>query len=333
MAVRQAQLPAAPEMEPLCRVACSKSSSRLPSSGPRSLVGELVHQATLGAEVGGLDMWKQAWCRWPPWRRCQEVVVGRGVRRQHGLEFAACVDRLGPDVGNVLQTISYGCQPLRFNRFLPLPFSVASHGEHGGFAGCGCGFEFSFQRVFSVQAASFCCYPCRRPSLGVPRSTGPHGLIAHDQGLLKHLDCVAAGDIGRCRAVERGAPVTVRQCHGLRIGLWSGAVAGARLAVSRFKGRGLVLAGLNTLLALPSVVVGLVVACCCRAQGRWGFWAGCSVSRRWWWRRRCWVVPVVTALRAGHRRCRPCPRRAVAIAGSQPLAAGSPAAVGSGLRC
>jgi hypothetical protein len=40
-------------MEPLCRVACSKSSSGLPSSGPRSRWWvNWYTKATLGAEVG-----------------------------------------------------------------------------------------------------------------------------------------------------------------------------------------------------------------------------------------------------------------------------------------
>jgi tungstate transport system permease protein len=50
-----------------------------------------------------------------------------------------------------------------------------------------------------------------------------------------------------------------------------GTFLGAWLAVSRFAGRGLVLAMLNTLLSLPSVVVGLVVYLLLSRSGPFGF--------------------------------------------------------------
>ena len=54
--------------------------------------------------------------------------------------------------------------------------------------------------------------------------------------------------------VSRSLAVSATACA---IGYVLGVLLGAGLAVSRFRGRGAVLLVLNTLLALPSVVVGL----------------------------------------------------------------------------
>lgn len=64
-----------------------------------------------------------------------------------------------------------------------------------------------------------------------------------------------------------------------------GLLAGAWLAVTQFRGRRFVMTLLNTSLALPSVVVGLVVYLLLSRSGRWAAWAGCSPSRPWCWRR------------------------------------------------
>ena len=52
----------------------------------------------------------------------------------------------------------------------------------------------------------------------------------------------------------------------------AGLVLGAWLGVARFAGRGAVLAVLNTLLAVPSVVVGLVVYLLLSRSGPLGSW-------------------------------------------------------------
>jgi len=70
-----------------------------------------------------------------------------------------------------------------------------------------------------------------------------------------------------------------------------GMALGAWLGVARFKGRGALLTVLNTLLALPSVVVGLLVYLLLSRTGPLGFWAGCSASRPWCWHKRCWCCP------------------------------------------
>ena len=75
-----------------------------------------------------------------------------------------------------------------------------------------------------------------------------------------------------------------------------GVVLGAWLAVSRFAGRGAVLLVLNTLLALPSVVVGLVVYLLLSRTGPLGF-LGWLFSFKAMVVAQCvLVLPVVTAL-------------------------------------
>jgi len=70
-----------------------------------------------------------------------------------------------------------------------------------------------------------------------------------------------------------------------------GTVLGAWLAVSRFTGRGLVLAVLNTMLSLPSVVVGLGVYLLLSRSGPLGFLGGSILSKPCCWRRRYWSCP------------------------------------------
>ena len=67
--------------------------------------------------------------------------------------------------------------------------------------------------------------------------------------LITSLDPVLASIVARSLAVSASACVIA--CSG-------GLLLGAWLGVSRFRGRGAVLAVLNTALALPSVVVGQI---------------------------------------------------------------------------
>jgi tungstate transport system permease protein len=80
--------------------------------------------------------------------------------------------------------------------------------------------------------------------------------------LLASLDPSLLSVVGRSLAVSASACL-------LAFGI--GALAGAWLGVSRFPGRGTVLAVLNTLLALPSVVVGLLVYLLLSRSGPLGF--------------------------------------------------------------
>ena len=59
-----------------------------------------------------------------------------------------------------------------------------------------------------------------------------------------------------------------------------GLVLGAWLAVVRFPGHRVLLLAMNTLLALPSVLVGLVVYLLLSRSGRSGGWACCSRPAR-----------------------------------------------------
>ncbi|MEY5029341.1 MAG: Sulfate transport system permease protein CysW [Pseudomonadota bacterium] len=75
-----------------------------------------------------------------------------------------------------------------------------------------------------------------------------------------------------------------------------GVVLGAWLAVSRFAGRGAVLVILNTLLALPSVVVGLLVYLLLSRTGPLGFLGWLFSFKAMVIAQVILVVPVVTAL-------------------------------------
>ena len=80
--------------------------------------------------------------------------------------------------------------------------------------------------------------------------------------LITSLDPALAGIVLRSLAVSACACV---------IACSSGLLLGAWLGVSRFRGRAAVLAVLNTALALPSVVVGLVVYLLLSRTGPLGF--------------------------------------------------------------
>ena len=75
-----------------------------------------------------------------------------------------------------------------------------------------------------------------------------------------------------------------------------GLLLGAWLGVSRFKGRGAVLALLNTALALPSVVVGLVVYLLLSRSGPLGFLGWLFSFKAMVLAQTVLVLPVVTAL-------------------------------------
>jgi ABC-type tungstate transport system substrate-binding protein len=80
------------------------------------------------------------------------------------------------------------------------------------------------------------------------------------------------------------------------IGAAIGLLAGAWLAVARFPGHRLVVVVLNTLLALPSVVVGLVVYLLLSRQGPLGPWGILFTPTAMVLAQAVLVVPVVTAL-------------------------------------
>ena len=93
--------------------------------------------------------------------------------------------------------------------------------------------------------------------------------------------------------VGRSLAVSATACL---IGYVAGVLMGAALAVGRFPGRSTVLVGLNTLLALPSVVVGLVVYLLLSRTGPLGFLGWLFSFKAMVLAQVILVLPVVTAL-------------------------------------
>ncbi|MFN7122281.1 MAG: ABC transporter permease [Hydrogenophaga sp.] len=107
------------------------------------------------------------------------------------------------------------------------------------------------------------------------------------------LQLVFSGDAGLWAVVLRSLAVSATACL-LACGL--GLVLGAWLAVARFHGRGLVLTLLNTFLAVPSVVVGLVIYLLLSRSGPLGFLGWLFSFQAMVLAQACLVLPLVTAL-------------------------------------
>ena len=105
--------------------------------------------------------------------------------------------------------------------------------------------------------------------------------------LITSFDPVLASITGRSLAVS-GAACVLACSAGLLLGSWLGVV--------RFAGRGLVLALLNTALALPSVVVGLVVYLLLSRSGPLGFLGWLFSFKAMVLAQAVLVLPVVMAL-------------------------------------
>src|SRR5688572_11907985 len=105
--------------------------------------------------------------------------------------------------------------------------------------------------------------------------------------LITSLDPMLASIVARSLAVSASACLIA--CSG-------GMLLGAWLGVSRFRGRGAVLAVLNTALALPSVVVGLVVYLVLSRSGPLGFLGWLFSFKAMVLAQAILVLPVVTAL-------------------------------------
>jgi tungstate transport system permease protein len=113
------------------------------------------------------------------------------------------------------------------------------------------------------------------------------------ESLSTALQLLAAADPVLWSIVRRSLAVSATACA---LACALGLVLGAGLAVARFGGRALVLAGLNTLLALPSVVVGLVVYLLLSRTGPLGFLGWMFSFQAMVVAQTVLVVPVVTAL-------------------------------------
>ena len=105
--------------------------------------------------------------------------------------------------------------------------------------------------------------------------------------LIQHLDPVLLAVVGRSLTVSGWA--TLIACGlGLLLGAW--------LGVAHFRGKGVVLAFLNTFLAVPSVVVGLVVYLLLSRSGPLGSWGWLFSLKAMVVAQVLLVLPVVTAL-------------------------------------
>jgi tungstate transport system permease protein len=107
------------------------------------------------------------------------------------------------------------------------------------------------------------------------------------------LDLLASFDPALLSVVGRSLAVSTSACL-IAFGL--GVLAGAWLGVSRFAGRGAVLTVLNTLLALPSVVVGLLVYLLLSRSGPLGFLGWLYSFQAMVVAQTILVTPIVTAL-------------------------------------
>ena len=107
------------------------------------------------------------------------------------------------------------------------------------------------------------------------------------------LQLIAAFDPALLLIVGRSLAVSATACL-LACGF--GLVLGAWLGVARFAGREVVLTGLNTLLAVPSVVVGLLVYLLLSRSGPLGFLGWLFSFKAMVLAQALLVLPVVTAL-------------------------------------
>ena len=89
------------------------------------------------------------------------------------------------------------------------------------------------------------------------------------QSLAAALGLVVRGDATLLRTVALSFGVSGTACF---LAAWLGLAGGAWLAVARFRGQRVVLLGLDTLLALPSVVAGLAVYLLLSRGGPLGSW-------------------------------------------------------------
>jgi tungstate transport system permease protein len=115
--------------------------------------------------------------------------------------------------------------------------------------------------------------------------------IAHSLQLA--LELIARADAALLGIVGLSLRVSLSACAlGMVVGLWGG----AWLAVSRFPGHGLLVWALNTLLALPSVVVGLLVYLLLSRSGPLGAWGILFTPTAMILAQSVLVVPLIAAL-------------------------------------
>ena len=116
---------------------------------------------------------------------------------------------------------------------------------------------------------------------------------AFSDSLTTALQLVVSGDAGLWAIVSRSLAVSATACL-LACGI--GLLLGAWLAVARFPGRPIVLTLLNTFLAIPSVVVGLVIYLLLSRSGPLGFLGWLFSFQAMVLAQAILVLPLVTAL-------------------------------------
>jgi tungstate transport system permease protein len=116
---------------------------------------------------------------------------------------------------------------------------------------------------------------------------------AFSDSLTTALQLVVSGDAGLWAIVVRSLAVSATACL-LACGV--GLLLGAWLAVARFPGRPIVLTLLNTFLAIPSVVVGLVIYLLLSRSGPLGFLGWLFSFQAMVLAQAILVLPLVTAL-------------------------------------
>ena len=107
------------------------------------------------------------------------------------------------------------------------------------------------------------------------------------------LQLITSLDAGLLAIVGRSLSVSATACA---LACGAGLVLGAWLGVARFQGRDAVLAVLNTLLAVPSVVVGLIIYLLLSRSGPLGFLGWLFSFKAMVLAQTILVLPVVTAL-------------------------------------
>src|SRR5437868_8473597 len=134
----------------------------------------------------------------------------------------------------------------------------------------------------AAPACPYCCAPRSPPCMNTFADSA-----AAAWHLVVFADPLLLAIVGLSLAVS--ATACVLACgFGLLLGAW--------LAVARFPGRGLLLTLLNTLLALPSVVVGLVIYLLLSRSGPLGFLGWLFSFKAMVLAQTILVLPVVTAL-------------------------------------
>ncbi len=116
---------------------------------------------------------------------------------------------------------------------------------------------------------------------------------AFSQSFAVAIALIGAGDATLWQIVGLSLRVSGTACA---IGALAGLLAGAWLAVARFPGHALVVGALNTLLALPSVVVGLVVYLLLSRSGPLGSWGILFTPAAMVVAQSLLVVPLIAAL-------------------------------------